>query len=60
MNPKGMMNGNVDPKQISQMLDPRLLQQMGGPNAINQMMKQMQAGGGPAGMPDFSKMFGGK
>ena len=48
------MAKNVNPSQMAQlnthmakMMDPRVLQQMGGINGLEQMMKQLQQGGGP-------------
>ena len=58
---KGLFKGgdfskNVNPSQMAQlnthmakMMDPRVLQQMGGMNGLEQMMKQLQQGGGPMG-----------
>ena len=52
----GDMSKNVNPQQMAQlnqqmakMMDPRVLSQMGGREGLQNMMKQLQQGGG--GMP---------
>merc|ERR1719412_2573598 len=59
----GDMSKNVNPQQLAQlnqqmakMMDPRVLSQMGGREGLQNMMKQLQQGGG--GMPGGGGMGG--
>merc|ERR1719412_3124330 len=60
----GDMSKNVNPQQLAQlnqqmakMMDPRVLSQMGGREGLQNMMKQLQQGGG--GMPGGMGGMGG-
>ena len=60
----GDMSKNVNPQQMAQlnqqmakMMDPRVLSQMGGREGLQNMMKQLQQGGG--GMPGGMEGLGG-
>merc|ERR1719192_2837395 len=60
----GDMNKQVNPaqmaqlnQQMSKMIDPGVLKQMGGMAGIQNMMKQMQGGGGPPDMAGLEKMM---
>merc|ERR1712240_477895 len=59
----GDMNKQVNPSQMAQlnqqmskMIDPGVLKQMGGMSGLQNMMKQMQGGAGPGGVPDMAQM----
>ena len=54
VNPSQMAQLN---KQMSSMIDPGVLKQMGGMAGIQNMMKQMQGGGGPPDMAGLEKMM---
>ena len=54
VNPSQMAQLN---QQMSKMIDPGVLKQMGGMAGIQNMMKQMQGGGGPPDMAGLEKMM---
>jgi len=60
----GNMNKQVNPRDMDQinrqmagMMDPGVLKQMGGMAGLQNMMKQMQGGGGPPDMAGLEKMM---
>ena len=54
VNPSQMAQLN---QQMSKMIDPGVLKQMGGMAGIQNMMKQMQGGGGTPDMAGLEKMM---
>lgn len=57
----GDMSRNINQKQMTdlnlqmaKMMDPQVLHKMGGMSGLQNMMRQLQSGGGPGGMPDLA------